>query len=68
MHAKATGGHGIGSPCKPPIRVQRVRSAIRDDGAAGTGAKLDQGEHCSTLIWRENKDVRSGLWPKLGMA
>lgn len=31
MHAKAMGGHGIGSPCKPPSRVQRVRSAIRDD-------------------------------------
>lgn len=41
MHAKATGGHGIGSPCKPPSRVQRVRSAIKDDGAAaaGIGAK-----------------------------
>jgi len=37
MHAKATGGHGIGSPCKPPSRVQRVRSAIRDDGAAAVG-------------------------------
>ena len=70
MHAKATGGHGIGSPSKPPSRVQRVRSAIRDDGAAATGigAKSDQGEHCSTPIWRENKDVRSGLWPKPGMA
>lgn len=30
MNTKATGGHGIGSPCKPPSRVQRVRSAIRD--------------------------------------
>ncbi len=41
-----------------------------DDGAAaaGIGAKSDQGEHCSTPIWRENKDVRSGLWPKPGMA
>ena len=29
--------HGIGSPCKPPSRVQRVRSAIRDDGAAAVG-------------------------------
>jgi len=37
MHAKATGGHGIGSPCKLPSRVQRVRSAIRDDGAAAVG-------------------------------
>lgn len=68
MNTKATGRHGIGSPCKPPSRVQRVRSAIRDDGAAGTGAKSDQGEHCSSPIWRENKDVRSGLWPKPGMA
>ncbi len=67
MNAKATGGHGIGSPCKSPSRVQRVRSAIRDDGAAGIGAKSGQGEHCSTPIWRENKDVRSGLWPKPGM-
>ncbi len=24
----------------------------------------NQGEHCSTPIWRENRDVRSGLWPK----
>ncbi len=41
-----------------------------DDGAAaaGIGAKSDQGEHCSTPIWRENKDVRSGLWPKPWMA
>ncbi|WP_336289125.1 hypothetical protein, partial [Aeromonas dhakensis] len=70
MNTKATGRHGIGSPCKPPSRVQRVRSAIRDDGAAAVGiwAKSDQGEHCSTPIWRENKDVRSGLWPKPGMA
>jgi len=68
--AEATGGHGIGSPCKPPSRVQRVRSAIRDDGAAadGIGAKADQGEHSSTPIWRENRLVRSGLWPKPGMA
>lgn len=40
MHAKATGGHGIGSPCKPPSRVQRVRSAIRDDGAAAAGTGM----------------------------
>ncbi len=40
MHAKATGGHGIGSPCKPPSRVQRVRSAIRDDGAAAVGTGM----------------------------
>ncbi len=41
MQDEATGRHGIGSPCKPPSRVQRVRSAIRDDGAAaaGIGAK-----------------------------
>lgn len=37
MKAKATDGHGIGSPCKPPSRVQWVRSAIRDDGAAAVG-------------------------------
>lgn len=43
MHAKATGGHGIGSPCKPPSRVQRVRSAIRDDGAAATGIGVKSG-------------------------
>lgn len=40
MHAKVTGGHGIGSPCKPPSRVQRVRSAIRDDGAAAAGTGM----------------------------
>ncbi|WP_279487946.1 hypothetical protein [Aeromonas veronii] len=40
MNAKATGGHGIGSPCKPPSRVQRVRSAIRDDGAAAAGTGM----------------------------
>ena len=40
IHAKATGGHGIGSPCKPPSRVQRVRSAIRDDGAAAVGTGM----------------------------
>ncbi len=40
MHAKVTGGHGIGSPCKPPSRVQRVRSAIRDDGAAAVGTGM----------------------------
>ena len=32
-----------------------------DVAKADAGAKSDQGEHCSTLIWRENKDVRSGL-------
>lgn len=40
MNTKATGGHGIGSPCKPPSRVQRVRSAIRDDGAAAVGTGM----------------------------
>ncbi len=40
MHAKATGGHGIGSPCKPPSRVQRVRSAIRDDDTAAVGTGM----------------------------
>ncbi len=38
-----------------------VRIATMDDVAADAGAKSDQGEHCSTPIWRENKDVRSGL-------
>ena len=30
----------LGSPCKPPSRVQRVRSAIRDDGAAAAGTGM----------------------------
>ncbi len=68
MSPLAANGHGIGSPCKPPSRVQRVRSAIRDDDAAGTGAKSDLDEHGSTPIWRENKDVRSGLWSRPWMA
>jgi hypothetical protein len=40
MKDETTGGHGIGSPCKPPSRVQRVRSAIRDDGAAAAGTGM----------------------------
>ena len=57
MHAKATGGHGIGSPCKPPSRVQRVRSAIRDDGAAaaGIGAKSRE-QGCSKRALAEAMD------------
>jgi hypothetical protein len=41
-----------------------------DYGAAAGGrwARSDQGEHCSTPIWRENRDVRRGLWPKPWMA
>ena len=61
MHAKATGGHGIGSPCKPPSQVQRVRSAIRDDGAAGTGAKSDLGEHCSTRFGARTRMFEAGF-------
>ncbi len=40
MKDETTNGHGIGSPCKPPSRVQRVRSAIRDDGAAAVGTGM----------------------------
>ncbi|WP_223945849.1 hypothetical protein, partial [Aeromonas caviae] len=48
----------------------KIRCGMTDDGVAAVGiwAKSDQGEHCSTPIWRENKDVRSGLWPKPWMA
>ena len=61
MHAKTTGGHGIGSPCKPPSRVQRVRSAIRDDGAAGTGAKSNPGEHSSTRFGARTRMFEAGF-------
>jgi len=53
MKDEATGGHGIGAPCKPPSRVQRVRSAIMDDGAP---APLDETrEPAKRTVYRGEK-------------
>ena len=59
---KATGRHGTGSPCKPPSRVQRVRSAIRDDGAAavGTGMCRPASAALRPPRWTRRGNPRSG--------
>ena len=66
MLTKATGGHGIGPPCKPPSRVQRVRSAIRDDGAAeakdGEGQSAVCGAPSDPLDERREPAKRAVCW------
>ncbi len=62
-------GHGIDPP--PIHRGSEATSGTPSGMMAQpqpTGAKSGQGEHSSTPIWRENKDVRSGLWPSPWMA
>ncbi len=63
MHAKATGGHGIGSPCKPPSRVQRVRSAIRDDGAAAAGTGMCRLRRSARPVGRDEGTREAGGLP-----
>ena len=60
MLTKATGGHGIGSPCKPPSRVQRVRSSIRDDGAAAVGTGMCRLRRSVRPVGREEGTREAG--------
>jgi len=64
MHAKATGGHGIGSPCKPPSRVQRVRSAIRDDGTAAVGTGMCRLRRSVRPVGRDEGTREAGGLPR----
>ncbi|MGL6647704.1 hypothetical protein ACSZOH_21825, partial [Aeromonas caviae] len=63
MNTKATGGHGIGSPCKPPNRVQRVRSAIKDDGAAAVGTGMCRLRRSVRPVGRDEETREAGGLP-----
>ena len=63
MNVNATGRHGIGSPCKPPSRVQRVRSAIRDDGAAAAGTGMCRLRRSVRAVGRDEGTREAGGLP-----
>jgi hypothetical protein len=67
--SRGYGGHGFGSPSNllRRVRLSRPRDRMSSERRRAMG-KIGKGRAQLDPIWRENRDVRSGLWPKPWMA